>query len=75
MRIGVRSKCQRQGIGRKMIAYLLAKYPQGTLSLDVNAENAKAIRFYRGLGLAEQESYQVMGKQAFIKFESPHAGF
>ncbi len=50
MRIAVRNKCQRMGIGRKIVSYLLDKYPQG-LSLDVNAENAKAISFYSRIGL------------------------
>jgi ribosomal protein S18 acetylase RimI-like enzyme len=44
------------------MAFLLDKYPKGTLSLDVNAENEKAIRFYRGLGLIERETYRVMDK-------------
>ncbi|TNV76015.1 hypothetical protein FGO68_gene11097 [Halteria grandinella] len=75
MRIGVRTKCQRQGIGRKLMAFLLEKYSKGVMSLDVNAENEKAIRFYRGLGLTECETYRVMDKQAFIKFQTPWAGF
>ena len=50
MRIGVRTKCQRQGIGRKLMWFLLDKYP-AYMSLDVNEENHKAIRFYSGLGL------------------------
>ena len=59
MRIAVRSKCQRQGIGRKMMSYLLEKYPN-SLSLDVNEENYKAINFYNGLGLLQCEIYKVM---------------
>ena len=45
MRIGVRSKCQRQGIGRKLMAYLFNKYPKH-LSLDVSTDNMKAELFY-----------------------------
>ena len=51
--------------------YLLEKFPQG-LSLDVNAENGKAIKFYTGLGLARREEYKAMSKSGFIKFETPH---
>ncbi len=74
MRIAVRIQCQRQGIGRKIMKHLLEKYPQG-LSLDVNAENAKAIRFYKGLGLAQKEEYKVLSKSGFIKFETPYPKF
>ena len=54
--------------------YLLEKFPQG-LSLDVNAENEKAIKFYTGLGLARREEYKVMSKSGFIKFETPNPYF
>ncbi len=47
--------------------YLLEKYPLG-LSLDVNAENAKAINFYTSLGLIRKEEYKVLSKSGFIKF-------
>jgi len=50
MRIGVRSKCQRQGIGRTLMKYLFAKYPN-YLSLDVSTDNQKAVQFYQRIGL------------------------
>lgn len=50
MRIGVRAKCQRQGIGRKLMSYLLNKYPN-YLSLDVSTDNVKAVQFYSRIGL------------------------
>ncbi len=74
MRIGVRIKCQRQGIGRKLISFLLLRYPEG-LSLDVNIENEKAIKFYEGIGMARREEYTVMERSSFIKFETPHSHF
>eukprot|EP00354_Favella_ehrenbergii_P011681 CAMPEP_0170470590 /NCGR_PEP_ID=MMETSP0123-20130129/13006_1 /TAXON_ID=182087 /ORGANISM="Favella ehrenbergii, Strain Fehren 1" /LENGTH=111 /DNA_ID=CAMNT_0010737783 /DNA_START=224 /DNA_END=559 /DNA_ORIENTATION=+ len=48
MRIGVRS--QRQGIGKKLMQYLLSNYPTH-LTLDVSTDNAKAMAFYERLGL------------------------
>ena len=54
--------------------YLLEKYPQG-MSLDVNAENTKAINFYSGLGLIKKEEYKVLSKSGFIKFQTPHPYF
>ena len=50
MRIGVRNKCQRQGIGRKLMSYLFNRYPNH-LSLDVSSDNAKAVQFYHKCGL------------------------
>jgi ribosomal protein S18 acetylase RimI-like enzyme len=50
MRIGVRSKSQRQGIGRKLMDYLFEKFPTH-LSLDVSTDNAKAVHFYQKVGL------------------------
>lgn len=54
--------------------YLHEKFPQ-QLSLDVNEENFKAINFYRKIGLKECETYKIMEKQGFIKFETPYQGF
>ena len=56
------------------MAFLLEKYPT-SMTLDVNEENEKAIKFYTGLGLLRKESYKIMEKQAFIKFETPHPKF
>jgi ribosomal protein S18 acetylase RimI-like enzyme len=38
MRIAVRGKCQRHGVGRKIMNYLFEKYPK-YLSLDVSTDN------------------------------------
>ncbi len=56
MRIGVRARCQRQGIGRKLMEYMLANYP-AHLSLDVSTDNAQAIGFYHRLGLVIDRTY------------------
>ena len=50
MRIGVRAKCQRQGIGRQLMNYLFNKYTKH-LSLDVSTDNLKAVAFYLRVGL------------------------
>lgn len=42
MRIGVRTKLQRHGIGRRLMDYLFARYPNH-LSLDVSTDNLKAV--------------------------------
>ena len=73
MRIGVRTRCQRGGIGRKIMNYLFEKYPQ-YLSLDVSADNAKAIGFYQRIGLALTKKYLSEDHVEFCKFETP-AGF
>jgi GNAT superfamily N-acetyltransferase len=70
MRIGVRSKCQRQGIGRKLMDYLFTKYPK-YLSLDVSTDNAKAVQFYHKCGLSLVETYLSEDKVEFNKFETP----
>lgn len=70
MRIGVRSKCQRLGIGRRIMHYLLAKYPN-YLSLDVSTDNDKAIGFYQRIGLDLTETYLSGDKVEFAKFEMP----
>ena len=46
LRIGVRVNSQRQGIGRKLMNYLLENYPEHPISLDVSTDNAKAVGFY-----------------------------
>lgn len=45
MRIAVRSKCQRHGIGRLLVNWLQANYP-AQLELDVSTDNDRAIGFY-----------------------------
>lgn len=70
MRIAVRTKCQRLGIGRRLMHYLLAKYPN-YLSLDVSTDNDKAIGFYKRIGLDLSEIYLSEEKVEFAKFETP----
>lgn len=70
MRIGVRSRCQRQGIGRKLMEYLFLRYPK-SLSLDVSTDNAKAVSFYKRVGLNISEIYLSEEKVEFAKFETP----
>ena len=70
MRIGVRNKCQRQGIGRKLMTYLFNRYPNH-LSLDVSSDNEKAVQFYHKCGLTLVETYLSEDKVEFNKFETP----
>ena len=70
MRIGVRAKSQRQGIGRKMMVYLFEKYP-AHLSLDVSTDNVKAVQFYARIGLEIKDTYLSEEKVEFNKFETP----
>jgi GNAT superfamily N-acetyltransferase len=70
MRIGVRSKCQRQGIGRKLMDYLFNKYPKH-LSLDVSIDNTKAVSFYLRCGLQVTKTYLSEEKTEFNTFETP----
>ena len=56
MRIGVRSRCQRGGIGRRLMNYMFNKYP-AHLALEVNADNDKAISFYSRIGLDKTDQY------------------
>ena len=46
LRIGVRLNCQRQGIGRLLMNFLLTSYPEHALTLDVSTDNDKAVKFY-----------------------------
>jgi len=73
MRIGVRSRCQRGGVGRRLMNYMFTKYP-AHLALDVNANNDKAISFYSRIGLTKTDQYITRDKVEFIKFETP-AGY
>jgi ribosomal protein S18 acetylase RimI-like enzyme len=74
MRIGVRSRCQRQGIGRKLMTYLFEKYPLH-MSLDVSTDNEKAVHFYHKCGLELVEKYVSEEKVEFAKFETPLKNF
>ena len=56
MRIGVRARCQRQGIGRKLIEYCFEHYP-AHFGLDVSTDNANAINFYHRIGLQLERKY------------------
>ena len=56
MRIGVRARCQRQGIGRKLLEYLFEHYP-AHLGLDVSTDNQQAINFYHRVGLNISKKY------------------
>ena len=70
MRIGVRGKCQRQGIGRMLMNYLFNKYTKH-LSLDVSTDNAKAVSFYLRVGLKITNTYLSEEKVEFNTFETP----
>ena len=70
MRIGVRAKCQRQGIGRQLMSYLFEKYPKH-LSLDVSTDNEKAVKFYQRCGLMIINTYLSEDKVEFNTFETP----
>jgi len=71
MRIGVRARCQRQGIGRKLMEYLLTNYPVH-LNLDVSTDNDKAMAFYRRLGLVVDRLYVTEEDQVeFAAFTTP----
>ena len=74
MRIGVRARCQRQGIGRKLMTYLFEKYPMH-MSLDVSTDNEKAVQFYKKCGLELVEKYVSEEKVEFAKFETPLTNF
>ena len=56
MRIAVRTKCQRHGIGRALVQWLLDKYP-AQLELDVSVDNERAVRFYQRVGLSVKKTY------------------
>ena len=70
MRIAVRPRCQRHGIGRKLVFFLVENYPQH-LELDVSADNQRAIGFYERIGLVVAKRY-FSGKPEveFYKFET-----
>lgn len=71
MRIGVRARCQRQGIGRKLMEYLLLSYPVH-LNLDVSTDNQKAFAFYHSLGLVIDRTYITEEEQVeFAAFRTP----
>ena len=71
MRIGVRAKCQRKGIGRKLLEYLFREYP-AHLSLDVSTDNSKAIGFYHRMGLEIKRTYLTEEEKIeFVEFGTP----
>lgn len=72
LRIGVRINSQRQGIGRKLMNYLLETYPEHPISLDVSTDNTSAVKFYKSCGLRVRELYLSMPDNVeFALFESP----
>ena len=72
LRIGVRINCQRQGIGRLLMNYLLTSYPEHGLTLDVSTDNEKAVGFYRRVGLKIANIYLSMPDNVeFALFETP----
>ena len=71
LRIGVRINSQRQGIGRKLVNYLLETFPTHALSLDVSTDNDNAVAFYRKVGLKIQRIYMSPDEVEFALFESP----
>ena len=71
MRIGVRARCQRQGIGRKLLEYLLKEYP-AHLNLDVSTDNTKATNFYHRVGLQINRTYITEEEKIeFVEFGTP----
>ena len=71
MRIGVRARCQRQGIGRTLMEYLLVNY-SAHLSLDVSTDNEQAISFYHRLGLIIDRTYITEEEKVeFASFATP----
>ena len=71
LRIGVRINSQRQGIGRKLLSYLLETFPEHALSLDVSTDNETAVAFYRRMGLKIQRLYLEGDGVEFATFETP----
>jgi ribosomal protein S18 acetylase RimI-like enzyme len=69
MRIGVRSRCQRQGIGKSLMNYMLQMY--NNLSLEVSTDNQQAINFYLKMGLDLNEKYKTQDGIEFAKFDTP----
>ena len=71
MRIGVRARCQGQGIGRKLMAFLFETFP-AHLKLDVSSDNVNAIGFYHRIGLQVERTYISEQEQIeFVKFATP----
>ena len=72
MRIGVRARCQGQGIGRKLMAFLFETFP-AHLKLDVSTDNTNAIGFYHRIGLEITSTYITEEEQVeFVKFATPN---
>ena len=68
-RIGVIKTCQRKGIGRLLIKWLLDHY-ESKLSLEVTSDNIKAVNFYNSIGLVKTDEYFSKEGVEFIKFSS-----
>ena len=70
MRIAVRAKCQRHGIGRLLIKWLMEHHP-AHLELDVSTDNERAMGFYHRIGLQITRKYLSGEKQVeFACFET-----
>jgi ribosomal protein S18 acetylase RimI-like enzyme len=70
MRIAVRTKSQRGGIGRRLMNYMFQAYPN-YLSLDVSTDNEKAVSFYSRIGLEISKTYLSQEKVEFASFQTP----
>jgi ribosomal protein S18 acetylase RimI-like enzyme len=66
---------RRQGLGRMLLADAEARATElgcTRLALDVEAENAEAVRLYERYGfIREEHNLQVMGKFEFLRFSKP----
>ena len=69
MRIGVRIKNQRLGVGRQLLDFMLAGYQK--LSLEVSSDNEKAVGFYKKVGLELTEYFTTKDGVEFAKFSTP----
>ena len=67
----MRINSQRQGIGRKLVNYILETYPSHPISLDVSLDNP-AVRFYLNVGLKVKDVYlSCPDNVEFALFETP----
>lgn len=71
LRIAVRGKCQRQGIGCKLMDFLFTNYP-AHLALDVSTNNTTGCAFYEKIGLQVEKVYPSGKDQVeFATFVTP----
>jgi len=68
MRIGVRNKNQRMGIGKAIMEYLARNFD--SIQLEVSSDNDKAVRFYERFGLQNIGTYFTESGTEFIEFKS-----